>query len=117
MKMETECMRKYTTADEEYQARINKIHDTDIWIGHFRYQIRVLKDQNGSCMVCLDPFGSGDVAESGTDHTDYGYTHGGKQYCIACDVADDFAQYISGNEYWLDQAEKQTKKYAKKYGI
>jgi hypothetical protein len=115
--MKTECMMKYTTKDEEYQARINRIHDTDIWIGHYRYAIRVL-NMYGQCTVCLDPYGSGDVAESGWDKSDYGYTHGGKNFRIACDVADDFDQYISGNVDWLDNAaEKQTKKYAKKHGI
>jgi len=109
-------MPKWKSGDPEYNARIDKIHDTDIWIGHYRYAIRVL-NMYGQCTVCLDPYGSGDVAESGTDHTDYGYTHGGKQYCIACDVADDFDQYISGNSDWLDYSESQTKKYAKKHGL
>jgi len=114
--MKTELMSKYKTADEDYQARINKIHDTDIWVGHYRYQIRVLNDQ-GSCSVVLDPYGSGDVAESGVGYDEYAYTHGGKEYCIAVDIAKDFDQYISGNSDWLDNAEKQTKKYAKKNGI
>ena len=107
---------KYETADAEYQSRINKIHDTDIWIGRSRYQIRVLAVY-GQCTVCLDPYGTGDVAESGTDRSAYEYTHGGKLYCLACDIADNFDQYISGNDAWLDSAEKHAKKYAKKYGV
>jgi hypothetical protein len=113
---QTDCMSKFRTADPEYQARIDKIHNTDIWVGYYRYSVRVL-NMYGQCTVCLDPYGSGDVAESGTDHTEYGYTHGGKQYRIACDVADDFNQYISGNDTWLNNAEKQTRNYAKKKGM
>lgn len=109
-------MSKFRTKDPEYQARIDKIHDTEIYIGHYRYCVRVL-NMYGQCTVCLDPYGSGDVAKSGTDHTDYVYTHGGKNYRQACDVADDFDQYISGNPNWLNYAESQTKKYAKKHGI
>jgi len=114
--MLTELMSKYETADEEYQARINKIHDTDIWVGHHRYQIRVLNNQ-GACSVVLDPYDSGDVAEAGIGYDEYAYTHGGKEYRIAVYIAKDFKQYISGKAYWLDYAEKQTKKYAKRNGL
>jgi hypothetical protein len=91
-------MTKYRTADPEYQARIDKIHDTDISIGKDRYQIRVLRDCVGSCCVMLDPYdGSGDVAESDIGYDSYEYTHGGVVYQHAVQIAKDFDQYISGN--------------------
>ena len=84
-----------TSNDPERKARIDAVHGKEIRVSQSLYLIQVHRIY-GEETVVLVGHGDADPAYSGTDKTEYGYTHGGKLYRLACDVADDIERWIGG---------------------
>lgn len=84
-----------TSNDPERKKRIDAIHGKEIRVSRSLYTIQVLRIYNAETVVLVGR-GDADPAYSGTDSTEYGYTHGGKTYRLACDVADDIERWIGG---------------------
>ncbi len=86
---------KATSDDPERKKKIDAVQGKEIRVSRSLYTVNVLRIY-GEETVVLVGRGETDPAYSGTDETEYGYTHGGKTYRLACDVANDIERWIGG---------------------
>lgn len=104
------CAPVAKSKDPERQSRIDQIHGKTVRVARGLYTIHVLRIY-GYDTVVLVGRGDADPAYSGTDFTDYGYTHGGKRYRDACIVADDLNRWIGGYDINEINSSRYTQKF------
>jgi hypothetical protein len=77
-----------------------QIDGSTVKVNRFHYSVKV--DSNGvdfnGAQILLVPKTAGDIAESGLDHNEYRYSHGGITFRKACDKADELLELVQRSD-------------------